>query len=76
VAFACCELSGFGIDPPLGEIGGPPQEPVIPEVAESESGKAVIKIRPHPSDVLSIGSLFDESGIGQRIFPELVCGLA
>jgi len=35
-------------------------------------GKAVVKIDPHPSDVLPIGSLFDESGIGQRFCPELV----
>ena len=47
VAFMCHELSGFGIDLPSGEISMPP---IIPEVAESESGKAVVKIGPHPSD--------------------------
>lgn len=72
VVFMCHELLGFGIDLPLGEISMPP---IIPEVAESESGKAVVKIGPHLSDVLSLSSLFDATGIGQRILPNLVCGL-
>jgi hypothetical protein len=73
VAFASCELPGFGID--LGSTSVPPQVPIIPEVAEPQLGKTVVKIGPHPSDVLSIGSLFDGTGIGQRILPNLVCGL-
>jgi hypothetical protein len=57
---------------PSDEISMPPQVPIIPKIAESESSKAVVKIDPRPSDVLSIGSPFDGAGIGQRILPNLV----
>jgi hypothetical protein len=64
----CSKLPGFGIDSPLLS-----DSETILEEAEPESGKAVVKIGPHPSDVLSIGSFFDETGIGKRILPQVVC---